>query len=111
MILDVHCHTVEDFKPDSIINADLYSFNPREGQYYSIGLHPWDINRIDADEAMTIVARYASHPSVVAIGETGIDLPKGGALHKQIDIMLHFLMLRRGGIPCKKGKSIVGCKS
>ena len=76
MILDVHCHTVEDFKPDSIINADLYSFNPREGQYYSIGLHPWDINRIDADEAMTIVARNASHPSVVAIGKQVSTFPK-----------------------------------
>lgn len=112
MILDVHCHTVEDFKPDSIINADLYSFNPREGQYYSIGLHPWDINRIDADEAMTVVARYASHPSVVAIGETGIDLPKGGALHKQIDIfMQHVNISERLGKPliihCVKAHDII----
>ena len=112
MILDIHCHAVDDFKPDSIINANLHSFNPREGQHYSIGLHPWDINRIDANEAMTIVARYASLPSVVAIGETGIDLPKGGALHQQIDIfMQHVEISDRLGKPliihCVKAHDII----
>ena len=112
MILDIHCHAVDDFKPDSIINANLYSFNPREGQHYSIGLHPWDINRIDTNEAMAIVAQYASLPSVVAIGETGIDLPKGGALYQQIDIfMQHVEISERLGMPliihCVKAHDII----
>ena len=93
MILDVHCHTADDFKPDSIINANLYSFNPQGGQYYSIGVHPWDINHIDINEAMTFVAQYTPHPSVVAIGETGIDLLKGGALHQQIDIFMQHITI------------------
>ena len=112
MILDVHCHTVDDLKPHSIINADLYSFNPQNGQYYSIGLHPWDINHFDTNEAMTIVAQYACHPSVVAIGETGIDLLKGGALHQQMDIfMQHINISEKSGKPliihCVKAHDII----
>ena len=112
MILDVHCHTADDLKPHSIINTDLYSFNPQNGQYYSIGLHPWDVNHCDINGTMTIVAQYASHPSVVAIGETGIDLPKGGALHQQMDIfMQHINISEKSGKPliihCVKAHDII----
>ena len=112
MILDVHCHTVDNVKPHSIINADLHSFNPQNGQHYSIGLHPWDINHCDINEAMNAVARYSSLPSVVAIGETGIDLLKGGALHQQIDIfMQHVNISEESGKPliihCVKAHDII----
>ena len=112
MILDVHCHTVDNVKPHSIINADLHSFNPQNGQYYSIGLHPWDINHCDINEAMNAVARYSSLPPVVAIGETGIDLLKGGALHQQIDIfMQHVNISEESGKPliihCVKAHDII----
>ena len=38
-------------------------------EYYSIGVHPWYPNK----NLMTKVREYATLPSVVAIGETGLD--------------------------------------
>lgn len=93
MILDIHCHDDNNLRPHSIINADPYSFNPQEGQYYSIGLHPWVLNSVNSDEAMAIIKELAFHPSVVAIGETGIDLLKGEALHQQMNIFTQHVEL------------------
>jgi TatD DNase family protein len=41
-------------------------------QMCSVGLHPWHINERYEQELETI-ARFASSPQVVAIGETGLD--------------------------------------
>ncbi|MDR0394226.1 MAG: TatD family hydrolase [Tannerella sp.] len=38
-------------------------------EYYSVGIHPWDPDK----KQMKKVFEYASLPSVVAIGETGLD--------------------------------------
>lgn len=43
------------------------------GNYYSVGLHPWNIKKNSIDENMNWVRMQAERNDVIAIGETGLD--------------------------------------
>lgn len=80
-LLDIHSHRVPGATSQAIINIRFLKeeFLPKEGQYYSIGIHPWDValkEQIDWD----LFDRLAAHPQVVAIGECGIDK----CVHKEL---------------------------
>lgn len=72
-ILDIHTHT----QPDSacgyevIQNCFPHNFHPKEGEYYSVGIHPWYIENetIDIDK----LYKLSKHNQVLAIGEAGLD--------------------------------------
>lgn len=89
-LLDIHTHDKSRYK-EAIIN--IY---PNEelidGAYHSVGIHPWHTVDIDSStiEKLNILA---THPQVVAIGETGIDTLKGASIVKQIEIFrLHVIL-------------------
>ncbi|MEG1564540.1 MAG: TatD family hydrolase [Bacteroides sp.] len=69
--IDVHTHRT----PDGIINIRWpEAFNPQPGQYYSVGIHPWDAHRFNEKEIdWNHFEQLASHPQIVAVGECGID--------------------------------------
>ncbi|MBI5414996.1 TatD family hydrolase [Candidatus Peregrinibacteria bacterium] len=63
-----------------------------EGVYGSLGIHPSDTKETFEDDFQTI-RELASHPKVVAIGETGIDLyrPENPPLQRQVSAFeIHF---------------------
>ncbi len=70
-VYDIHTHRA-DAPAGSIINiAPGAQLLP--GRLYSAGIHPWDAGS-EAD--IDALAALCSHPQVVAIGETGIDLSR-----------------------------------
>lgn len=72
-VFDIHCHLPAP-QPGRIICLDPVDGIPPllPGQYYSVGIHPW--NALRATEAhLAVVERLAAHPQVLAIGEVGFD--------------------------------------
>lgn len=94
MILDCHTHHTAP-QPNAVISTSPIGFVPDDSQRWSVGLHPWDLGlfcgsdmRIK-DECRAELVSAAASPCVAAIGECGIDIPKGGLLAEQ---MLAFRM-------------------
>ena len=89
MIID--CHTHKPYPaPDAIISVSPVAFDPMSGQKWSVGLHPWHLD-LFCDDSMRIkeeiwveLVAAAADPAVAAIGECGIDIPKGGLLATQM---------------------------
>lgn len=90
-ILDFHTHRQD--AQDALISVDPREFKPQPGLWYSVGFHPW----IEADELgqdeFDILERHASHPQVLAIGETGMDNRRGGNLEAQAAVFVRHLRL------------------
>ena len=98
-ILDIHTHHGAP-RPNAVVSVRPEDFNPVEGQLYSTGIHPWDTTDDIAEERWQLLENVASHPQVVAIGECGIDLLKGGPLFRQMQVMRrHIDLSERLGKP------------
>ena len=50
-----------------------FNFDPEPGQYYSVGLHPWSVDESKIEKMTGITEKLAAEPSVLAIGECGLD--------------------------------------
>ena len=85
MILDIHTHHPAP-QPCGVIAVNPSEFQPIPDQFYSIGIHPWDTGGEINEDTWESMEKYASDPQVVAIGECGIDLLKGGPLFKQMQV-------------------------
>jgi len=48
-------------------------FLPQKGQYYSVGIHPWSVDKFDDVLWKNRLKKLADHPQVVSIGECGLD--------------------------------------
>ena len=77
MIKDIHTHRID--AREAVISVNPWEFNPVEGLYYSVGIHPWQVGRAtDAD--FDRLAECARSDNVLMIGECGIDKLRGGDL-------------------------------
>lgn len=83
MILDAHSHDIH--RRNAIACVSPEAFAPEEGQYYCVGIHPWDSENVSAS-ALRLLHEVAAHPQVVAVGEAGIDKLKGASIEKQMEI-------------------------
>lgn len=83
-ILDIHTHHAAPY-PEGVVCADIDSFVPMESQLYSLGIHPW--SEVDFDPLFERLEKLAAAAPVVAVGECGIDMVKGGPMYEQL---LHF---------------------
>ena len=73
---DIHTHQPARYPEDIVvISVDAGRLKlpgpiiPQANNYYSVGIHPWHVDM----KSMDYVCEYASRPTVVAIGETGLD--------------------------------------
>ncbi|MBD5357930.1 MAG: hypothetical protein HDR88_13130 [Bacteroides sp.] len=83
-ILDIHTHHAVP-QPEGIVCVSPEVFSPVDNQLYSVGIHPWHI--ADAtDEIWEKLEIALENPQVVALGECGIDIPKGGPLFRQMQV-------------------------
>lgn len=93
MILDIHTHHPAP-EPMAVICVTPEEFNPMEGQLYSVGIHPWSLAGSEPDAAeWTRLESVGRHPQVVAIGETGLDMIKGGPLFRQLNALKRHIEL------------------
>ena len=83
--LDIHTHHPAP-QPLAVVSASPEGFEPLENQLYSVGIHPWLISRNLSTPEWEIFEKSVSLPSVVAIGECGVDKLKGGPMFLQLII-------------------------
>ncbi|WP_282125742.1 TatD family hydrolase [Marinifilum flexuosum] len=74
--IDIHTHQA-DSDPEilSIVNMSI-SDNKNEldrNQAYSIGIHPWDIEKLEIDSIDNYLEDFFADKSSIAIGEIGLD--------------------------------------
>lgn len=83
--LDIHTHHSAP-QPITVVSAASLEFTPLENQLYSIGIHPWESDKLPSAEEWEAFEKMASQPFIAAIGECGVDKLKGGPLYKQLII-------------------------
>lgn len=99
--LDIHTHHPAP-QPEGVVNVSPSGFSPLEGQWYSLGIHPWATDNEILPIEWENFERLARRQEVVAIGECGIDKIKGGPLYRQM-----LVMKRQIDISEKLGKPLV----
>ena len=80
---DIHSHQANlALRGDTIV-----SISPSEemlvGGIYSVGIHPWDTITAPTAEMIELLRHKASDSRVVAIGECGFDMLRGGSIEVQ----------------------------
>lgn len=104
-IYDFHTHNL--LADNAIINipADWLlhpsHFSPREGAFYSAGIHPWwTVNEEATMQMLKNLPSLLAHPQVVALGECGIDRLKGTTEDEQRRIfVLQVAMAEKQRLP------------
>ena len=71
MLLDIHTHRNAAVPGECIFNVEPAWFEPVEGCYYSVGIHPWKVLEAGPED-WTTLEKAVCHPSVLAIGEAGL---------------------------------------
>jgi len=77
MYYDLHTHHFPEGNEDicTIVNISA-PYPPLEGAgggNYSVGIHPWYIQKDNIEKELDLIEKYASSPNVKAIGECGLD--------------------------------------
>ena len=65
--INIHTHKSTNSDVFEIINSNIIDNNA----YYSIGIHPWDINEANID--YKLIEQNVKHKNVLFIGEIGLD--------------------------------------
>lgn len=71
--IDIHTHKNPLSTDISITNLQFAQEIFFENKFYSAGIHPWALKTINIIEAMTWLEKICKLPSIIAIGETGLD--------------------------------------
>ncbi len=82
--VNIHTHRIKEHEL-SIVNM---SFDDKlnENVYYSFGIHPWYIGKIDELEYLKKLNNLCAKKKIIAIGEIGIDKAIETSLNKQKEI-------------------------
>lgn len=86
MILDIHTHQIPP-RPRAIVSVSAGELLPMEGQYYSVGIHPWHTMEAPPASVIESLRKEAALPCVAAIGECGYDALKGGPAFRQLQVL------------------------
>ena len=84
---NIHTHSL--VRPESEILAQSPDLFPSDKLpvYTSIGIHPWFLTEENAESQWKALQKQVSHPSVLAIGEGGLDKLKGPDMELQVKIL------------------------
>lgn len=86
--VDFHTHHFPDSTQIiAVKNLDIFAYeNPMAEQWYSVGIHPWDSSRPNANEYINRIASLLDNSRVIGLGEVGLDKIKGAALDIQQEL-------------------------
>ena len=93
MIIDIHTHK-EDSR-EALISVSPDKFLPKDGLFYSVGIHPWDSAAENISGLFSLLEKALSHPQVLAIGETGLDRLQGAEMSIQEEIFARHCQIGR----------------
>ena len=84
---NIHTHSL--VHPESEILAQSPDLFPSDKLpvYTSIGIHPWFLTEENAESQWKALQKQVSHPSVLALGEGGLDKLKGPDMELQVKIL------------------------
>lgn len=82
-IIDIHTHNLPQKPGSALYVLPLGQTCIPEGQLCAAGLHPWDVTE-NCQDMLDWVSEISSSPSVLAIGECGIDRLRG--LNQELQI-------------------------
>lgn len=84
---NIHTHSL--VHPESEILAQSPELFPSDKLpvYTSISIHPWFLTEENAESQWKALQKQVSHPSVLAIGEGGLDKLKGPDMELQVKIL------------------------
>ena len=88
---DFHTHRLD--ATGALISVDPRRFEPQPGRWYSVGFHPWDTAGELGTADYDLLEQCASHPQVLAIGETGLDSLRGASMAVQHEVFARHLKL------------------
>ena len=74
MLLDIHTHRNAAVPGECIFNVEPAWFEPVEGCYYSVGIHPWKVLEAGPED-WTTLEKAVCHPSV-PVSYTHLDVYK-----------------------------------
>jgi TatD DNase family protein len=77
--VNIHSHTYLN-EPGTVQLLNVFPQEQEKLQlpcYFSVGLHPWHVNEGTWNDEIEIVRSASSLPSVLAVGETGLDKAVG----------------------------------
>lgn len=93
--LDIHTHRLPAVAGTAITSTGPETFAPVPGMYYSVGLHPWHLERYAWREPdfRVRLAGIIAHPQVLAVGEAGLDKLAAVPLAEQQDAFRYQALL------------------
>jgi len=103
-LIDFHTHS-DAPTPDTI---NIRAFSPKEFEQSqftgecTVGLHPWQTDDSDVEEQLELLSIQMAKPSVIALGEVGLDRLRGATLEIQKEILSQQLAMAKGS-----GKPVV----
>lgn len=106
---DIHAHRLPQLPGAAIVNGSPETFHPQGGEWYSVGIHPWDIASSAMFRVPGIASAFASvssaaggvqrlcslleewvrHPQVLAVGEAGLDKLADAPMDLQVEVFKH----------------------
>lgn len=94
MFVDFHTHKTK-------VESNVFSIcshsvgNPRNygEQFLSVGLHPWDISKVDVETAIAEVESLMDREGVIMVGECGLDHCHGVSMAVQQQVFERHVLL------------------
>ena len=77
-ITDIHTHVLPEVPGSALVCIGCGPIPSTQGNYFSAGLHPWDVTGHD-QELLGTLEQMLAQPQVLAVGECGFDTLKGPA--------------------------------
>lgn len=72
--IDIHTHSLAGEEEDiSVYNLSIEKKELLSPNYFSLGIHPWDVQRVDVINSMKLVENALQHSAKVFVGEIGLD--------------------------------------
>ena len=87
--VDIHTHRLPRIPGTAIVNCYPDVFAPKEGEWYSVGIHPWYVPAAITSNVrceMNVLSSLVGHPQVLAIGEAGLDKLADAPIVVQIEV-------------------------
>lgn len=72
--IDLHTHQIKESSAFQLLNVFAQDLPLAvDENYYSIGLHPWHLEKVNAKECIMLMEQAMDQKNVLAIGECGLD--------------------------------------